>query len=271
MTIEMMRFDEMMGIEDVHHDDVGTWDDEEASEWVEADLAAILDEFADRHLDGASTAHPGAIGRIPSLRMWRSVSPDVSLGRQVGFEAAELLATYPDIHPSDVVVLCDRHRDGLEAAKVIEACGYPVEHSFTADRDVRNDALARLSWDGSGVKGCRTDQFAGRLISSTPKVVVVGIGRKSSSRRRFHEALATLAPAPDGHPVFVAVVNSDRELADFASVFDEGAPEREARRNNVFTIEAASVEVVVTSNVAVDNVPVIDWSPPNPAGRIDTA
>jgi hypothetical protein len=262
MTIEIIRFEEMLGVgnmegearDDSADDVIGdeeflSWDDVDASEWSPANLVTLLDEFADRYLEGGRVAHRTAAASLPSFRTWRTVSPEVSLGRQVGFEAAEILATYPDIHPSDVVVLCDRHRDGLDAVTVVEACGYPMAHAFADRRRDRDAAWARLGWDGPGVKGCRTDQFHGDASTTTARVIVVGVGQKASSRRRFHAALASLVASYDGRPVLVAVVNGDPELAEFGSVFDEGIADPEA-------VEAGTAAAFV------------DWSPPDPAHRI---
>jgi hypothetical protein len=284
VTIEMTRIDEMTGVGSMHDDiadheaadAVASWDDLDASEWIPADLTAILDEFADRFLPGGSVAHPVASSPLISMRMWRSVNPDVSLGRQVGFEVAELLATYPDIHASGVAVLCDRHRDGLEAAKVIEACGIAMEHSFTADRRERVDAWRRLPWNGIGVKGCRTDQFTSDAVASAPSIVVLGIGSKPHSPERFHAALAHLARMPHDRPVLVAVVNSHPDLAAFAGVFTDGVPTVEAAHTDASMNEPSMNEpsmsdpvmgepLLFDATVATAAV----WPAPKAADRVD--
>lgn len=263
MTIEMVRFDQRVWFDDemdfgdamgLDHDDaddeIVAWDDLDDAEWTPADLTAVLDEFADRYLPGGRDAHPGLDSPVASLRMWRTVSPDVDLGRQVGFEAAEVLATYPDVHPSDVVMLCDRHRDGLEAVKVLEACGYPAVHSFASRRRDRDPARRAMRWDGPGVKACRTDQFDAARTAAPVKVVVIGVGAKKSSARWFHRALSTLSVSSDAHPVLVAVVNADPALAGFAEVFDAGLPDERQ-------VERADAPAT--------------WAPPDPSTLVDPA
>jgi hypothetical protein len=200
------------------------WDDELIIWWEDVaddppapgDLMSVLNDFADEFLDGGHRAHPVDPTLRAVLRSWRSVSADVDLGRQVGFEAAEIVATRSDVHPGDVLVVCERRRDGREAARVIEACGFPTLHLFAEDRGERLEARESIASGGTGIRGCRSDEIPLAAAARPVREVVVGLGTRQGSRQQFHDAVASVTAAGGDGTVYVTVLCADPELASFA-------------------------------------------------------
>ena len=133
----------------------GPWTELEGSYRMPADLVPIVNEFAGRFLDGellvAGVPRDRLVITGPSAvtcRRWRDVGPAGNVGRHVGFEVVELLDDDPELSPSDIVFLCETHAEGLQAVRVIEACGHAVHHMFgsdDADRSRRGgDSIVRV-------------------------------------------------------------------------------------------------------------------------------
>ena len=121
----------------------------------------------------------------PSVRRWLNVSPTVSLGRQIGYEVAALLDRDPELSPADVVFLCETHAEGLQAVKVIEACGIEVHHVFADDRREQGRRRRRFWPDAPGVKGCTVHSFKGW----ESRALVMGIDTWPDALRRTYVAL----------------------------------------------------------------------------------
>jgi hypothetical protein len=66
------------------------------------------------------------------------------LGPEIGREVVRLLQEHPDLAPRDVIYLCEYHHDGLAAAEIIEAAGYPVHHVYSRDPDERQRRKSRF-------------------------------------------------------------------------------------------------------------------------------
>jgi hypothetical protein len=202
----------------------GPWIELEGSYRIPSDIVPITNEFSLRYLDGERRAVsvPGdQDGRptaptAPTVRRWLNVSPKVSLGRQIGFEVAELLDAERDLSPADVVFLCETHAEGLQAVKVIEACGIGVHHVFAEDRREQGRRQRRFWPDAPVVKGCTVHSFKGW----ESRAVVMGIDTWPDALRRTYIALTRLKADRLGRPSYLSVVNGDPSMARFGEFFD---------------------------------------------------
>jgi superfamily I DNA/RNA helicase len=126
------------------------------------------------------------VGQVSSgQRSWRNVERVADLGPALGQEVVRLLIDNPTLRPSDVVFLCEYHHDGLAAAAVIEAAGYPVHHVYSRDPDERQRRKSRFWPDADAVKGCTVHAFKGWESPA----VVLGIGMEERSRRLAYTAM----------------------------------------------------------------------------------
>ncbi|HEX4983094.1 MAG TPA: NERD domain-containing protein [Ilumatobacteraceae bacterium] len=201
----------------------GPWAELEGSYRLPSDIVPIANEFSLRYLDGERLAvsvpddrHCVSGRTTPSVRRWLNVSPIVSLGRQIGYEVAELLDRGPDLSPADVVFLCESHADGLQAVKVIQACGIEVHHVFADDRRERARRERRFWPDGPGVKGCTVQGFKGW----ESRAVVMGIDTWPDALRRTYVALTRVKADRRGRPTYISVVNGDPSMARFGEFFE---------------------------------------------------
>jgi hypothetical protein len=201
----------------------GPWTELEGSYRIPADLVPIANEFSLRYLDGERLAvsvpdDPSIVAGqgAPTVRRWLNVSPRVSLGRQIGFEVAQLLDRDPDLSPADVVFLCETHAEGLQAVKVLEACGVEVHHIFADDPRARNRRKRRFWPDAPGVKGCTVHSFKGW----ESRALVMGIDTWPDSLRRAYVALTRLKADRLGRAAYITVVNGDPGMARFGEFFE---------------------------------------------------
>jgi hypothetical protein len=201
----------------------GPWGELEGSYRLPSDIVPIANEFSLRYLDGERLAvsvpddrHCVPGRNAPSVRRWLNVSPTVSLGRQIGYEVAELLDHDPDLSPADVVFLCESHADGLQAVKVLEACGIEVQHVFADDRRQRSRRERRFWPDAPGVKGCTVQGFKGW----ESRAVVMGIDTWPDALRRTYVALTRVKADRRGRPTYISVVNGDPSMARFGEFFE---------------------------------------------------
>lgn len=204
----------------------GPWTELSASYRMPRDLVSLVNEFSKRYLGGERM-----MGEVPpdlfdiagvsakTVRRWVNVGSRL-LGTTIGHEVVRMLHAHPDLHPSDVVFLCEHHRDGLAAAKVIEEAGYEVHHIF-AERKLDRDRRKRRFWpEAPGVKGCTVLSFKGWESPA----LVMGIGTQDGSRRLAYVAMTRLRSRSDGHPSYISVVNGDLSIAGFESTFTEWGP-----------------------------------------------
>jgi hypothetical protein len=200
----------------------GPWTELKGSYRMPTDMVPIANAFATKYLDGEQIA-----GEVPSdhmdlfgsaaatIRHWENNASPADHGSLIGREVVRLLSTYPELSPSDVAFLCDRHADGLDAVAVIEAAGYPVHHIFARDEQSRTRRKQRFWPDAAGVKGCTVHSFKGW---ETP-ALVMGIGQDRKSKRLAYVAMTRIRVGGPGRPAYVSVVNSDLRIAGFDSVF----------------------------------------------------
>ena len=161
------------------------------------------------------------VGEVsPGERSWVNVARVADLGPEIGHAVVRMLRDNPGLAPRDVVYLCEYHHDGLAAAAVIEAAGYPVHHVYSRDPDERQRRKSRFWPDADAIKGCTVHAFKGWESPA----VVLGIGMEERSRRLAYAAM-TRVTSTRGRPAsYLAVVNADPRMVEFSVAFEQGSP-----------------------------------------------
>ncbi len=159
------------------------------------------------------------VGQVSSgHRSWINLDRVADLGPAVGHEVLRLLGDHPTLAPRDVVFLCEYHHDGLAAAAIIEAAGYPVHHAYSRDPDERQRRKSRFWPDADAVKGCTVHAFKGW---DSP-AVVLGIGMEERSRRLAYAAMTRVTSTRGTDSSYLAIVNADPRMYDFRTSFEHG-------------------------------------------------
>ena len=190
-------------------------------------LIESTNEFAETYLpdEGGLAAVPDdqatVVGHVStSIRSWRNITRVADLGAEMGRQVIRLLTDHPSLAPRDIVYLCEYHHDGLAAAELIEAAGYPVHHVYSRDPDARHQRKGRF-WPGAdAVKGCTVHSFKGWESPA----VVVGIGVEERSRRLAYASMTRVSSTHGGDHSYLVVVNADPRIAEFQPTFELGAP-----------------------------------------------
>lgn len=211
----------------------GPWTELRGSYRLPSDLVPMANHFASRYLDGEHIA-----GEVPSDRVavsgtsgatrrrWENTDRPTALGRLIGAEVVRLLAEHPELAPSDIVFLCENHRDGVDAVHVIEDAGHPVHHIFSENEYERSRRKRRFWPDAPGVKGCTVHSFKGWET----RVLVMGIRADRGSRRLAYVAMTRVTTNSSDGQSFLSIVNSDLTIAGFQSTFERwAAPTTEKR------------------------------------------
>jgi hypothetical protein len=160
------------------------------------------------------------VGQVSSgQRSWRNIERVADLGPALGEEVVRLLTENPTLRPSDVVFLCEYHHDGLAAAAVIEAAGYPVHHVYSRDPDERQRRKSRFWPDADAVKGCTVHAFKGWESPA----IVLGIGMEERSRRLAYTAMTRVCSTRGLDESYLVVINSDPRMVEFGETFEHGA------------------------------------------------
>ena len=219
-----------------------TWDDPEAlaaagftDPWIRMttsyrmapDLVRSTNEFArsfiaeDAVVPEVADDQETVVGRLATaVRSWRNIERVGDLGAAVGREVVRLLRERPELAPRDVVYLCEYHHDGLAAAHVIEAAGYPVHHVYSRDPDERHRRKGRFWPDADAVKGCTVHSYKGW---DSP-AVVVGVAMEERSRRLAYASMTRVSSTVPGHDSsYLVVVNADPRMSEFQPTFELGA------------------------------------------------
>ena len=190
-------------------------------------LVESTNEFAETYLpdEGGLASVPDdqatVVGHVStSVRTWRNIGRVSDLGAEMGRQVIRLLSEHPSLAPRDIVYLCEYHHDGLVAADLIEAAGYPVHHVYSRDPDARHQRKGRF-WPGAdAVKGCTVHSFKGW---DSP-AVIVGIGVEERSRRLAYASMTRVSSTHGGDQSYLVVVNADPRIATFQPTFELGAP-----------------------------------------------
>ena len=219
-----------------------TWDDPEAlaaagftDPWIRMttsyrmapDLVRSTNEFArsfiaeDAVVPEVADDQETVVGRLATaVRSWRNIERVGDLGAAVGREVVRLLRERPELAPRDVVYLCEYHHDGLAAAHVIEAAGYPVHHVYSRDPDERHRRKGRFWPDADAVKGCTVHSYKGW---DSP-AVVVGVAMEERSRRLAYASMTRVSSTVPVHDSsYLVVVNADPRMSEFQPTFELGA------------------------------------------------
>lgn len=161
------------------------------------------------------------VGSVTSgQRSWCNIDRVADLGPQIGAAVVRLLGEHPDLAPRDVIYLCEYHHDGLAAAAIIEAAGYPVHHVYSRDPDERQRRKSRFWPDADAVKGCTVHAFKGWESPA----VVLGIGMEERSRRLAYTAMTRVTSTTGRASSHLVVVNADPRMVEFAEHFEHGVP-----------------------------------------------
>jgi hypothetical protein len=150
--------------------------------------------------------------------VWRNLARVADVGPAIGHEVVRLLREQPSLAPRDVVYLCEYHHDGLAAAEVIEAAGYPVHHVYSRDPDERQRRKSRFWPEADAVKGCTVHAFKGWESPA----VVLGIGMEERSRRLAYAAMTRVASTHGHETSYLVVLNADPRMAEFQYRFELG-------------------------------------------------
>jgi hypothetical protein len=154
------------------------------------------------------------------------VLPTVDLGRRIGEEVVRLLASDPELSPSDVAFLCETHAEGLAGVRVIETAGHTGRHIFSGFKAEQRVRKRRFWPEAPGVKGCTVHSFKGWETCA----LAMGIGTQGYSRRLAYVSMTRAKGGADGRAPRVTVVNTDPALVAFGERFEQwaapSAPER---------------------------------------------
>ncbi len=176
---------------------------------------------ADATVPAVPDDQSAVVGSVSSgQRSWRNVERVADLGLEIGCEVVRLLRENPALDPRDVVYLCEYHHDGLAAAEVIEAAGYPVHHLYSRDPDERQRRKSRFWPDADAVKGCTVHAFKGWESPA----VVLGIGVEERSRRLAYAAMTRVTSTRGLDSSYLVVLNTDPRMVGFREMFVHGLP-----------------------------------------------
>ena len=211
----------------------GRWTELHGSYRLPSDLVSMANHFAAQYLDGENMAGSVPVDRAEisgesgaTRRTWQNLDRPTELGRAIGAEVVRLLAAHPELSPNDVVFLCEKHRDGVDAVHVIEDAGHLVHHVFSTNEYAQSRRKRRFWPDAPGVKGCTVHSFKGW----ESRALVMGIGTDGGSRRLAYVGMTRVKTDSEGGQSFLSVVNSDLKIAGFQSSFEEWAPPAAAMR-----------------------------------------
>lgn len=201
------------------------WIDMTGSYRMAPELIESTNLFARQYVSEGTTVptvpadQADVVGRVSSCQLsWRNLDRVADLGPAIGHEVVRLLGENPTLTPRDIVYLCEYHHDGLAAAQVIEAAGYPVHHVYSRDPDERQRRKSRFWPDADAVKGCTVHAFKGWESPA----VVLGIGMEERSRRLAYAAMTRVSATHGLDSSYLAVVNADPRMVEFSERFEHG-------------------------------------------------
>ena len=110
--------------------------------------------------------------------------------------AHQLASRCDGLDPSEIVVLCETHDQGLLAVRQLEQLGHDVHHIFAKDDEERRRRKQRFWPDAPGIKACTIHSFKGW----ESRAVVLCIGNRRDSARLAYVAMTRLQADPNGRP-----------------------------------------------------------------------
>lgn len=156
----------------------------------------------------------------PTVARWQNVRSSRELPEIAAKFAADLAGCPERLDPSDIVLLCETHEQGLLAVRQLEKLGHEVHHMFAKDKDERKLRKQRFWADAPGIKACTVHSFKGW----ESRAVVLCIGDRKDSARLAYVAMTRLQADAGGRSAYIGVVNANRELNDFRTSFRYGVP-----------------------------------------------
>jgi superfamily I DNA/RNA helicase len=201
------------------------WIDMTGSYRMAPELIESTNLFARQYVSEGATVpmvpadQADVVGHVSSCQLsWHNLDRVADLGPAIGHEVVRLLVENPALTPRDIVYLCEYHHDGLAAAQVIEAAGYPVHHVYSRDPDERQRRKSRFWPDADAVKGCTVHAFKGWESPA----VVLGIGMEQRSRRLAYAAMTRVTATRGLESSYLAVLNTDPRMVEFRETFEHG-------------------------------------------------
>ena len=205
----------------------GPWTKLDGCYRLPTDMVGAIGTFGREFVDGdvvGPTPRPtdGMLPFVdsPTERRWQNVHSARDLPEFAAKFAADLAGRGGGLDPSDIVVLCESHDQGLLAVSHLERLGHEVHHVFAKDPVERSRRKHRFWADAPGIKACTVHSFKGW----ESRAVVLCIGNQKNSARLAYVAMTRLQADPGGRPAFIGVVNSNPKLNEFRDSFKYGAP-----------------------------------------------
>ncbi|WP_420453173.1 NERD domain-containing protein [Ilumatobacter sp.] len=203
----------------------GPWTDLGASHRLPSDVVSVVRVFGERYVPGdiVGPTAPDAGERIssfdvPTARRWQNVPSTSSLPLVAAQMTSALVENQDDLDPSEVVVLCESHDQGLRVVRQLERRGHEVNHIFASNPSEQQRRKQRFWVDAPGIKACTVHSFKGW----ESRAVIVCIGGARWSPRLGYVALTRLKSDVRGS--YVGIVNAHPELNEFRSLFKDGIP-----------------------------------------------
>jgi hypothetical protein len=199
----------------------GPWTELGGSYRLPRDMVPILSSFGQEFLSGevvGPTIPDDGVSTARTVRRWQNVSSGSRLAHTCAEFTHGLITNTPGLRPSDVVLLLESHRQGLDAVRQLKKLGHDVHHIFALDDDEQRRRKKRFWPDGPGIKACTVHSFKGWEA----RAVVLGIGRQLDSARLAYVAMTRLHADPAGSPSYIAVVNANPVLNEFRETFKNG-------------------------------------------------
>lgn len=199
----------------------GPWSEARGSYRLPPDLIPKVARFAADHVSGLRVEptlpddHPLVGGFQPTVRRWVNTDGTRSVGEQLAYEVLDLLDQNPDLSPSDVVFLAQRHADGLDAVDVLQRQGVAVQHIFGSTWQEKRARKEQFYASAPGVKGCTVQSFKGWEA----RAVVLNVAPSMHSHQLAYVALTRVKGDACHRSAFVTVVNTDRALRRFGEYF----------------------------------------------------
>lgn len=156
----------------------------------------------------------------PTVARWQNVTSPRQLPSVAARFAADLADRRDGLDPSDIVLLCETHDQGLLAVQELEKLGHDVHHVFAKDVAERSRRKQRFWADAPGIKACTVHSFKGW----ESRAVVLCIGNGKESARLAYVAMTRLHADAGGRSAYIGVVNANRALNGFRAPFKHGVP-----------------------------------------------
>ena len=201
----------------------GDWTDLLGCYRMPPDLIPIIGRFGELYLkDGAydppvlPNDHPmRREASEPTKKRWTNCSNTQIISSAIKTEISDMI-TESGLSPADIVFLCEEHKIGLEAAKILSDSQVYVSHVFSNYDDEERRRRKNRFWGGmDGVKGCTVHSFKGW----ESRGVILCILPNEGSERLAYVAL-TRIKGTLGSRAVISVINCNPKLNSFKTEFE---------------------------------------------------